>query len=80
MTRSRATVRLVGKTRHKRAAWTEHEVETLLLHVELFGPQWTLISESMGRSYMSLASKYSLEKKRRKRKPHMRNATTPNSP
>jgi len=64
MTRSQATVRLVFPTRYKRTMWTEHEIETMMLHVELLGPQWTLISESMGRSYMSLASKYSLENKR----------------
>ena len=79
MTRSRATVRLVFPTRYKRTMWTEHEIDTLMLHVELLGPQWTLISESMRRSYMSLASKYSLEnKKRRKHKLHAR--ATPNGP
>lgn len=70
MTRSQATVRLVFPTRYKRTPWTAHEIETLLLHVDLFGPQWTLISESMGRSYGSLASKYSIEKRRRKHEPH----------
>lgn len=65
MTRSQATVCLIFPTRYKRSMWTEHEIETLMLHVELLGPQWTLISESMGRSYMSLASKYSLENKKR---------------
>lgn len=68
MARSQATVCLIFPARHKRTPWTAHEIESLLLHVELFGPQWTLISESMGRSYGSLASKHSLEKKRRKRK------------
>ena len=79
MTRSRATVRLVFPTRYKRTPWTERDVETLLLHVELLGPQWTLISESMGRSYQSLASKYCLEKKRLKQTATTP-TTTPNTP
>ncbi len=79
MTRSRATVRLVFPTRHKRTAWTAHEVEALLLHVQLLGPQWALISESMGRSYQSLASKYSLEKRRLKHTA-ITPTTTPNAP
>ena len=82
MARSQATVHLIFPTRYKRTAWTERDIETLLLHVELLGPQWTLISESMGRSYGSLACKFSIERKRLKRATASKDAqfTTQNGP
>lgn len=63
MARNKARVRIIFPTRYKRSPWTDREIETLFLHVELLGPQWALISESMGRSYGSLACKFSLLKR-----------------
>lgn len=41
----------------ERKRWTDDDLETLLLHVEFFGFEWTLIARSMQRSPDALRNK-----------------------
>lgn len=43
--------------RNKRVRWTASEFQTLLLHVEVFGPKWTFIGASMRRTPSSIQHK-----------------------
>jgi len=50
-------VKLTFPEQPKRCPWTEHEYQTLLLHLEVFGPKWTVIGKSMQRSPSSVQHK-----------------------
>lgn len=41
----------------KRSLWTDSEYQSLLLHLEVFGPKWTTIGKSMRRSPSSVQHK-----------------------
>ena len=40
--------------------WTPQELETLLIHIELLGPQWDVIAKSMQRTRASILRKHKL--------------------
>tara|TARA_B100000767_G_scaffold240105_1_gene235714 strand:- start:568 stop:810 length:243 start_codon:yes stop_codon:yes gene_type:complete len=62
-----AAVLLIFPTPLKKGAWSQHERDALLLHVELLGPKWRWIAHSMNRSYYSIANQHRDELKRKKR-------------
>ena len=55
VSRMRKRRKLWGHIDRKR--WTEHDLETLLLHIEFFGYAWTLIAHSMQRSPDAIRNK-----------------------
>ena len=44
------SVRLTFPEQPKRCPWTEREYQSLLLHLEVFGPKWPVIGKSLHRS------------------------------
>ena len=51
------SVKLTFPEQPKRCPWTEREYQSLLLHLEVFGPKWTVIGKSMHRSPSSVQHK-----------------------
>jgi len=61
-------VKLTFPEQPKRCPWTEHEYQSLLLHLEVFGPKWTVIGKSMQRSPSSVQHKLRRELDRQRQR------------